>query len=266
MCWGASAALSRPALRWRGETGAAESNPRAATAYVEPWCYGVAWRYSDRSPFGSSISYVAPPTRSAAGERRAIGPDELRLPGGRAPHGFLRTDRGRHRVDVETFAAIEPDLTIELRLREAERIVVTDLFVELDRTFKPAKNIDKFERYDHMISGWHLLKDRYTKHCTAPPLVVFVCRDRANAKEFCRAADPVVTAGHAYGGEYASEWDYPGRQQTLFVSERDVHEGRTAGYALPALPPDVRAAAADDRSARACHPRQRPLLAVVAMS
>ena len=90
--------------------------------------------------------------------------------------------------------------------------MVTDLFVELDRTFKPAKNIDKFERYDHMISGWCTLKDRYAKHCTAPPLVVFVCRDQANAKEFCRAADPVVTAGHAYGGEYASEWDYPGRR------------------------------------------------------
>jgi hypothetical protein len=32
-------------------------------------------------------------------------------------------------------------------------------------------------------------------------LVVFVCRDRPNAKEFCRAADPLVTAAHAYGGE-----------------------------------------------------------------
>ncbi len=215
---------------------------------------------------GPRNSYVAPPTRSSAGERRAIGPDELRLPGGRTPHGFLRTDRARRRTEVEEFAAIEPDLTIELRLRGAERIVVIDLFVELDRTFKPAKNIDKFERYDHMISGWSALKDRYTKHCTAPPLVVFVCRDQANAKEFCRAADPVVTAGHAYGGEYASEWSYPGRERMCFVSERDVHEGRMAGYALPVLPPDVRAAVADDRSARACHPRQRPLLPVTATS
>ena len=216
---------------------------------------------------GPRNSYVAPPTRSAGGERRAIGPDELRLPGGRAPHGFLRTDRGRPRVAIEEFAAIEPDLTIELRLRGAERIVVTDLFVELDRTFKPAKNVDKFERYDHMISGWCTLKDRYTKHCTAPPLVVFVCRDQANAKEFCRAADPVVTAGHAYGGEYASEWDYPGRQRMLFVAERDAHEGRMAGYTLPALPPDVRVVAASgDRSAAACHPRQRLVADVLAIS
>jgi Replication-relaxation len=233
-----------------------------------------AWGLALESQLGEAVrrirgprtSYVAPPTRSSGGERRAIGPDELRLPGGRTPHRFLRTDRARQRVEVEEFAAIEPDLTIELRLREAERIAVTDLFVELDRTFKPAKNIDKFERYDHMISGWCTLKDRYAKHCTAPPLVVFVCRDQANAKEFCRAADPVVSAAHAYGGEYASEWRYPGRDGMLFVAERDVHDGRLLGYALPTLPPEVRAAVVDDRSARACHPRQRRLLAVAGAS
>jgi len=86
---------------------------------------------------------------------------------------------------------------------------VIDLVVELDRTFKSARNIDRFERYDHMISGWCVPKDRYAKHCTAPPVVLFVCRDQANAKEFCRAADPVVTAGHAYGGEYAKRKSKP---------------------------------------------------------
>src|SRR4029077_9703365 len=118
------------------------------------------------------------------GQRSPIGPDELRLPGGRAAHGFLCSNRARQRVPVEQFAAIEPDATVELRLRTDAAIEIIDLFVELDRTFKPAKNIDKFERYDHMISGWCGLKDRYDKHCTAPPLVVFVCRDQANAKEF----------------------------------------------------------------------------------
>jgi hypothetical protein len=208
---------------------------------------------------GPRNSYVPPPFHTREGQRRAIGPDELRLPGGRAPHGFLRSDRGRRRVAVEQFAAVDPDATIELRVRDGSRLEVFDLFVELDRTFRPAKNIDKFERYDHMISGWCGLKDRYTKHCTSPPLVVFVCRDQANAKEFCRAADPVVTAAHAYGGEYASEWAHPGRERMLFVAERDIHDGRLAGYALPAHPPDLRVIVSDDRSARACHPRQRPL-------
>jgi hypothetical protein len=173
----------------------------------------------------------------------------------------MRTNRAHQRVAVEQFMAIEPDATIELRMRVEQRVVVSDLFVELDRTFKPAKNIDKFERYDHMISGWCTLKDRYAKHCTDPPLVVFVCRDQSNAKEFCRAADPVVTAAHAYGGEYPTEWRYPGRERMVFVAERDIHERRLVGYALPALPPEVRVAAASgERSARACHPRQRPFI------
>ena len=34
------------------------------------------------------------------------------------------------------------------------------------------------------------------------PLVVFVCRDEDSAREFCRAADPVVRACHSYTGEY----------------------------------------------------------------
>ena len=62
-----------------------------------------------------------------------------------------------------------------------------------------------------MLAGWSLHKDRYTKYLPDPPLVVFICRDQANAKEFCRAADPVVTAAHAYGGEYPAEWPYPAR-------------------------------------------------------
>ena len=218
-------------------------------------CSGSAGRGTPTSP-RRSIRARASAARSAR--------DQLRLPGGRTPHGFLRTDRGRRRVAVEQFAAIDPDATIELRVRDGSRLEVFDLFVELDRTFRPAKNIDKFKRYDHMISGWCALKDRYTTHCTAPPLVVFVCRDQANAKEFCRAADPVVSAAHAYGGEYPSEWRYPGRDGMFFVAERDVHDGRLLGYALPTLPPERRAAVVDDRSARSCHPRQRPLLPVAA--
>jgi hypothetical protein len=231
--------------------------------HVNAWVLALEAQLGDaiRRIRGPRNSYVAPPLRTLDGERRAVGPDELRLPGGRRPHGFMRTNRAHQRVAVEQFMAIEPDATIELRMRVEQRVVVSDLFVELDRTFKPAKNIDKFERYDHMISGWCTLKDRYAKHCTDPPLVVFVCRDQSNAKEFCRAADPVVTAAHAYGGEYPTEWRYPGRERMVFVAERDIHERRLVGYALPALPPEVRVAAASgERSARACHPRQRPFI------
>ena len=91
--------------------------------------------------------------------------------------------------------------------------------------------------------------------------MVFICRDQSNAKEFCRAADPVVTSAHAYGGEWCGEWPHPARERMFFVAERQVHEGRLIGYALPALPPEVRVEQADgDPKARGCHPRLRPVL------
>src|SRR4051812_15477057 len=112
-----------------------------------------------------------------------------------------------------------------------------------------------------MLWGWYLNKARSAKSLPAPPLVIFICRDSSNAKEFCRAADPVVTAAQAYGGEYAAEWPYPARESMFFVAERDVHEGRLVGYALPPLPPDVRVEQADgDPKARGSHPRQRAVL------
>jgi hypothetical protein len=44
------------------------------------------------------------------------------------------------------------------------------------------------------------------------------------------------------------------------VAERDAHEGRLVGYALPPEPPDVRAQRPGDVKARACHPRQRAIV------
>jgi hypothetical protein len=231
--------------------------------HVNAWVLAVQALLGDavRSVRGPRGSHVAPPARTVGGERIAYGPADLPLPGGRTPHGFLRTDLHRRRVEVERFRAIEPDATLELRFQHGERRWHTDLFVELDRTFKPSKNIDKFERYDHMLAGWSRHKDRYTKYLPDPPLVAFICRDQSNAKEFCRAADPVVTAAHAYGGEYPAEWPRPARDRMFFVAERDAHEGRLVGYALPPEPPDVRVQRADgDVKARACHPRQRPIV------
>ena len=48
-----------------------------------------------------------------------------------------------------------------------------------------------------LITGWARHKDRYAKYFNTLPLVVFVCRDEESAREFCRAADPVVTACHS---------------------------------------------------------------------
>jgi hypothetical protein len=103
---------------------------------------------------------------------------------------------------------------------------------------------------------WARHKDRYAKYLSTLPLVVFVCRDEDSAREFCRAADPVVTACHSYAGEYPGEWDYAGRERMFFVAERAIHEGSLDAYALPLLPPEVRVAQADgDRKAAGCQPR-----------
>jgi hypothetical protein len=237
--------------------------------HVNAWVMAAEALLGDavRSVRGPRGSHVAAPARTVGGERIPYGPSDIKLPGGRTPHGFLRTDLHRRRVEVERFRAVEPDATIEVRLQTGQARWHTDVFVELDRTFKPSKNIDKFERYDHMLAGWYLHKDRYAKFLPDPPLVVFICRDQANAKEFCRAADPVVTAALAYGGEYPAEWPYPAREQMLFVAERDIHDARFVGYALPALPPEVRVEQADgDGKARGCHPRLTPVLPQAARS
>jgi hypothetical protein len=237
----------------------------AHDVHVVAWVLALQALLGDqgRDVRGPQSGRLVPPWRTIAGERHDYGPDDLRLPGGRMPHGFLRTDQGRRtREPVTRFEAIEPDATIELRLRTGRQLFHTDLFVEMDRTFKPAKNISKFERYDHLITGWARHKDRYAKYLNTLPLVVFVCRDDDSAREFCRAADPVVTACHSYAGEYPGEWDYAGRERMFFCAERAIHEGSLEAYALPRLPPEVRVARADgDRRAAGCQPQAVTILA-----
>jgi hypothetical protein len=94
---------------------------------------------------------------------------------------------------------------------------------------------------------------RYGRRTEAVPVVVFVCRDRARARELARRADAVLRACRAYAGEYPFDWEYPGRERILFVSERDVHEGLLRAYGVPRLPPEVRVTVArgDPRSGQA---------------
>jgi hypothetical protein len=185
---------------------------------------------------------------------------DVRLPGGRIPHDFLRTEDGRRRVPAERFETVRPDGL----LAASERPV--DLLVELDDRLPVGHAARKLERYDHFLSGWAGQAARF-RHTGRSPRVVFVCRDRPRARECARCADAVLVAAQAYAGEYRSEWRYPGREGIVFAAERDAHEGVLVGYAVPPLPPAVRleasgAHAADDR-ARACtaEPRLRDLLA-----
>ncbi len=222
---------------------------------------------------GARESVLSPPAHASASAAAALGPADLRLPGGRAPHDFLRTDAGGAKVDVERFETVRPDATVELRpdgrgRRSApaeepsltaghaeltEETSTIDVMVEFDDRIPLGRAAGKLERYDHFLSGWSVHTRRYGRRSEAVALVVFLCRDRARARECARAADGQLRACRAYAGEYPFDWDYPGRERILFVSERDVHEGLRCAYGVPRLPPDVRVTAAhgDPRAAEA---------------
>ena len=221
---------------------------------------------------GSEESVLYPPERSSSGTRTVLAPGDLRLPGGRAPHDFLRTDASGEGVELERFETVRPDAIVEIDRRRAggagsaraamaatSEETPVDVIVELDDRRLARGVVAKLERYDHFLAGWSVHTSRYGRRLEAVPLVAFVCRDRARARDCARSADGVLRACRAYAGEYPFDWEYPGRSRIVFTSERDVHEGFLDAYGVPALPPDVRVLAAqgDPRAGEAVHePRQ----------
>ncbi len=188
---------------------------------------------------GREGSALSPPALRGGSGRTFYGPGELRLPGGRVPHDFL-TSRGRaanthagRRSEVEQFETVRPDALV--------RGAGVDSFIELDDRIPTGEQAAKLERYDHFLTGWSLHARRYGDRGEVVPEVVFVCRDRARARECARAADHVLCAARAYAGEYPFNWDYTGRRRTSFVAERDIHEGLGLAYGVPDLPPAIRA-------------------------
>jgi hypothetical protein len=226
---------------------------------------------------GPEETTLSPPLRSTPAGRVAIGPADLRLPGGRTPHDFLRTDSTGARVEVERFETVRPDASVTLLPAPGGRGSAPAggsqagavegggapgvcLLVELDdrlaSTRAHASAVAKLERYDHLLAGWSVCALRFAGRPSpsggvppggrgAPrPVVVFLCRDRPRARECTRRADHVLSACRAYAGEHPRDWEYPGRAAVVFASERDVHEGQLLAYGVPRLPPAVRVAAA----------------------
>lgn len=206
---------------------------------------------------GPSRSVLVAPERSTGDGRSAIGPGDLRLPGGRVPHDFLRTAPAGGLIELERFETLRPHAIVELP--------GIDVMVELDDRLPVGRAAAKLERYDHFLTGWAEHTRRYGRRVEAVPSVVFVCRDRSRARQLATGADSVLRACRAYPGEYPFDWEYLGRQRILFASERDIHEGLLSAYGVPTLPPAVRVAAAhgDPSAAEAtAEPREMVLEAL----
>jgi Replication-relaxation len=231
---------------------------------------------------GCVESVLSPPLRSTPDGKVGIGPADLRLPGGRAAHDFLRNNPLGEGIEIERFETVRPDAIVEMRASHqpgstgvnegealraplldgsagteaaarAERGQAIDVIVELDDRLPAARGAGKLERYDHFLAGWSVHTRRYGPRMETLAVVVFVCRDRARARDCARRADPLLKACRAYAGEYPFDWEYPGRERMLFAAERDVHEGLLRAFGVPRLPPEVRVTVAhgDPRASEA---------------
>lgn len=208
---------------------------------VVGWTLAVERALSERllELRGPEESVISPQKRSKSGDGPMLALSDLCLPGGRTPHDFMRTAQDGSRFEVERFQSIRPDATL---LRRGSQ----ELFVEFDDRLPEGVAAAKVERYDHFLTGWSANLGRYARTGSELPIVVFVCRDRARARECVRRADKVLTACRAYAGEYPQDWDYQGRTNILFAAERDAHEALLQGWHVPALPPGVRIAMGGD--------------------
>jgi hypothetical protein len=226
--------------------------------HVAGWVLALTKLLHDVRPTlrGPDESVLSPSLRSTRDGRAWLAPADLRLPGGRVPHDFLRTDPSGQRAAVGSFETVRPDAIIELRDVARNGI---DVIIEFDDRLPSGPAAGKLERYDHFLAGWSVQTRRYGQRLEAIPVVVFVCRARDRARECTRRADAVLRACRAYAGEYPFDWEYPGRERVLFASEREVHEGVLGAFGVPRLPPDVRVLAAhgDPRAGEAAmEPRE----------
>jgi Replication-relaxation len=181
-----------------------------------------------------------------------LGPDQGRI---EVPTTYDRDTRRFRRVDTEDmthaiegyrhpanlqldhFGPLFPDATLTLYRHSIGTEV--DVLVELDRTRRATKNVDKLHRYDAFLTAWCRVADRY-RHAKEGPWVIFVCPGEPEAHGLMRVADREVTG--QYSGSGPRDWPYPGRERMLFVAEEDVHDGLALAWSLPRQPTGEREA------------------------
>jgi hypothetical protein len=134
-------------------------------------------------------------------------------------------------LQLEQFGPLFPDATLTLYLDSIGAEV--DLLVELDRTRRATKNLDKLHRYDAFLTAWCRVTDRY-RHAKRFPYVIFICPGEQEARSLMRVADRAVTG--QYAGYDPGGWPHPGRRHMRFVAEEDMHDGFAFAWSLPRQP------------------------------
>ena len=204
----------------------------------------VGWLLALEACAGDALVEVLGPGRAAIvpGVREAAA---LELGGALRARDFLAGGPDGTRAPVERFAAVRPSAVASLRRSDQRPI---DLLVVADAGERAAS----LEAYDHLLAGWWRTVERY-RRAGGPPVVVVVCRDRAQALARLGAADAVLTATLAQIGVPPSQWQRGGRAGIHFAAEEDLHRGLLSAWRVPALPPALRA----DRE---CEPLPGPFL------
>jgi hypothetical protein len=241
----ASARVAR-ASRWASADSHEDTLRQARhEVHVAGWALALVAALGSSRPMlrGAAESVLSPPTHASGDGRVTLTPSDLRLPGGRTPHQFLRADASGQRVEVERFETVRPDAIVEVA-GDRPNTPASDVIIEHDDRLAGGRATGKLERYDHFLAGWSIHTRRYGRRAEAVATVVFVCRDRARARACARSADALLCACRAYAGEYPHDWEYPGRERIVFAAERDVHEGLLRAFGVPRLPPTVRVSAA----------------------
>jgi hypothetical protein len=188
------------------------------------------------------------------------GPDLGRVPadgGPVAPLGAAARLPEGHFIAVANSipGVLEPDATL-LGHHAASGLPVA-VMLEYDRTRRPAKQRDRWRRYDRFLAEtWR--DSRFADHHGAP-IVLYLVADTKQIPAFIKEADKHLTAWIGPRVGTPQQGVYPGRDLVLFTSRERLLAGDWTVDCVPAQPADV-------RGTKAVHPRtqQAPFLRLFA--
>lgn len=143
---------------------------------------------------------------------------------------------------------LEPDATL-LGRHPASGLPVAVL-IEYDRTQRPAKQRDRWRRYDRFLTQtWR--DSRFAEH-HGPPLVIYVVASTKRIAAFVQEADKHLTAWIGPHDGAPEDGSYPGRELLVFTSRERLLAGDFTMDGVPAYPAKV-------RSSNTVHPRRQAM-------